>query len=479
MSSDPSARLVSTDIQTASPTDVVISVKNAAKCYQIYERPQDRLKQSVMPRLNRLVGATPRKYFREFWALRDVSFEIRRGETVGIIGRNGSGKSTLLQILCGTLTPTSGQVEVVGRVGALLELGSGFNPEFTGRENVYMSGMVLGLTQEQVAERYNDILEFADIGEFIEQPVKTYSSGMYVRLAFAVIAHADADILVIDEALSVGDVFFGQKCMRFLRNFQQKGTVLFVSHDASAVTNLCDRAIMLESGQVKMSGPAKTVCEAYHASGYTGQGAIARKRESADSLAIVAPAAANGDADATGFDMRSRYLHVPPLRNDIEVFRFNPDSAGFGDGRARIVSVQIADETDGVLSWVVGGERVKLTVTAQLEDAMASPIIGFSFKDKLGQVLFGENTYLSYADAPFESPAAVSLQGIFDFAMPILPPGHYSIDVAIADGSYVEHSQADWIHDALVLESHSSSVSTGLVGIPFNDIRLRLLERSD
>src|SRR5687768_13960790 len=185
-----------------------IRVQNVSKCYQIYDAPRDRLKQFVAPRLQRLLGKTPKHYFREFWALKDVSFEIKKGQTVGIIGRNGSGKSTLLQIICGTLSPTNGLIETNGRIAALLELGSGFNPEFTGRENVYMNAAVLGLTKEEIEARYDDILAFADIGEFIDQPVKQYSSGMYVRLAFAVIANVNANVLVIDEALAVGDVFF-------------------------------------------------------------------------------------------------------------------------------------------------------------------------------------------------------------------------------------------------------------------------------
>ena len=194
--------------------DVAIRVQNISKCYHLYDHPRNRLYQSVVPRFQRIIGRAPSTFFREFWALKDVSFEVKRGETVGIIGRNGSGKSTLLQIICGTLSPTSGLVETHGRVAALLELGSGFNPEFTGRENVYMNGSVIGLSRDEIDTRFDDIVAFADIGEFIDQPVKTYSSGMYVRLAFAVIAHVNADILVIDEALAVGDVFFVQKCMQ-------------------------------------------------------------------------------------------------------------------------------------------------------------------------------------------------------------------------------------------------------------------------
>jgi len=202
-------------------SDFVIKVEDLSKCYQIYDQPGDRLKQFLFPRLQDALGMHPRAYFHEFWALRSASFEVKKGETVGIIGRNGSGKSTLLQLICGTLAPSSGSIETKGRIAALLELGSGFNPEFTGRENVYMNAAVLGLGKNEIDACFDDIVAFADIGEFIEEPVKSYSSGMMVRLAFAVIAHVDADILIIDEALAVGDAFFTQKCMRFLRNFMK------------------------------------------------------------------------------------------------------------------------------------------------------------------------------------------------------------------------------------------------------------------
>ena len=234
--------------------DTAIRVSNLSKCYQIYDTPRDRLRQFMLPRLQRLAGQMPKKYFREFWALKDVSFEIKKGQTVGIVGRNGSGKSTLLQLITGTLAPTEGSVEVNGRVAALLELGSGFNPEFTGRENVFINAQILGLSPDQIAARFADIEAFADIGGVMDQPVKTYSSGMMLRLAFAVVAHVHADILVIDEALAVGDAFFTQKCMRFLRAFMKTGTVLFVSHDTGAVQNLCHHAIWLEQGKLRKEG---------------------------------------------------------------------------------------------------------------------------------------------------------------------------------------------------------------------------------
>ncbi|MDW8356241.1 MAG: ABC transporter ATP-binding protein, partial [Bryobacterales bacterium] len=206
-----------------------------------------------------------RHYGREFWALRNVSFEVRRGETVGIIGRNGSGKSTLLQIIAGTLAPTEGEVQVKGRVAALLELGSGFNPEFTGRENVYLNGTILGLSREEIDARFDDIVAFADIGGFIDQPVKFYSSGMMLRLAFAVSTTIDPDVLIIDEALAVGDVFFRQKCYRRLEDLRQRGVaILFVSHAMLDVKQLCDRAVLLDQGRTIFKGRAGEAVERYY-----------------------------------------------------------------------------------------------------------------------------------------------------------------------------------------------------------------------
>ncbi|HCD5206870.1 TPA: ABC transporter ATP-binding protein, partial [Klebsiella pneumoniae] len=228
--------------------EAVIQVKHITKIFRIYNTPKDRIKEFLANLPRRVAGAKRIKKHKEFYSLNDVSLTINKGETIGIIGANGAGKSTLLQIICGTLSPTYGNVTVNGRVAALLELGAGFNPDFTGRENIFISASIMGLTDEQIKERFDSIVEFSEIGEFIEQPVKTYSSGMFVRLAFSIIAHVDADILIVDEALSVGDAFFVQKCMRFLRAFMEHGTVLFVSHDTASIVNLCDRAIWIDHG---------------------------------------------------------------------------------------------------------------------------------------------------------------------------------------------------------------------------------------
>lgn len=248
-----------------SSESIAVRVSQLSKCYHIYAKPGDRLRQFVMPRLQRLIGAKPKTYHREFWALRDVSFEINKGECFGVLGRNGAGKSTLLQLLCGTLNPTHGQIEMVGRVAALLELGAGFNPEFTGVENVYLNASVLGLSRAEIDARFDSIVAFADIGDFIDQPVKTYSSGMFVRLAFAIAIHVEPDILIIDEALSVGDIAFQNKCLLKIRELRNKGTtLLFVTHDLSTLQLICDRVAWVRGGEIVMIGAPVAVCQEYY-----------------------------------------------------------------------------------------------------------------------------------------------------------------------------------------------------------------------
>jgi len=452
-----------------SSDNIAIRVQNLSKCYQIYNAPKDRLKQFILPRVRRLLGKQSKEYFQEFWALRDISFEVLRGETVGIIGSNGSGKSTLLQIICGTLTPSAGRVENHGRVAALLELGSGFNPEFTGRENIYMNAALLGLSRTRIDERFDDIVAFADIGQFIEQPIKMYSSGMVVRLAFAVIAHVDADILVIDEALAVGDTFFVQKCMRFLRAFMKRGTILFVSHDTAAVVNLCSRAVWLKDGSIMMIDTPKNVSEGYLAS-------IHESKLAAIDNEIVLD---NDDAEFKEEepcdeyrDMRLDFINHTSLRNDLELYDFFSDSESFGAGGASIVSVSFIDESAIPLNWIVGGEYVTLIIKCIANKELFSPIIGFFVKDKLGQILFGDNTYLSYLDHPVRVNTGTIFQAKFCFRMPVLPIGDYSIAAAVAEGTQENHIQHHWLHDALVFKSHSSSVATGLVGVPMNEIVL-------
>lgn len=452
-----------------SSDDVVIRVESLSKRYEIYDAPRDRLKQFVLPRVQRMLGRQPVQYFREFWAVKNVSFEVRRGETVGIIGRNGSGKSTLLQMLCGTLSPTFGGIQVHGRVAALLELGSGFNPEFTGRENVYLSGTVLGLTVAEIDSRFDDIAAFADIGDFIEQPVKTYSSGMMVRLAFAVIAHVDASILVVDEALAVGDAFFTQKCMRFFREFMARGTLLFVSHDTSSIKSLCSRAIWLDRGQVMQEGSPKEVCERYLEAYYESANQITRPKSKS-------PAGTVPEARLPLRDQRLAFINASNLRNDLRVFAFDPQAASFGAGGARIMNVQLLDEQDRPLSWIVGGEMVTLQIRVEAREVLDSPIVGFYVKDRLGQTLFGDNSYLSYRARPLRCETGRVVEVRFRFEMPIMPYGDYSIATAVATGTQEEHVQHQWIHDALLFKSEATSASAGLIGIPMRSIRMEIEE---
>ena len=440
-------------------SDIAIKVDNLSKCYQLYDKPRDRLLQMLM--------RGHRRYYREFWALKDISFEVKRGETIGIIGRNGSGKSTLLQLICGTLNSTDGSIQTHGRIAALLELGSGFNPDFTGRENVYMNASILGLSKDEIDERFAAIVAFADIGDFIEQPVKTYSSGMYVRLAFAVIAHVDADILVIDEALAVGDAFFVQKCMRFLRKFMEEGTVLFVSHDTGAVINLCQRAIWLDHGIAKGQGEPKEIAKLFLAELYEsqqGESSFARNEAKGQEGVI---------AITQNRDMRLDFINSTNYRNDIEVFRFVPEAACFGKGGGTITSVQLLDTAGMSLAWIVGGEKVALKVTCRANVDLINPIIGFYVNDKLGQTLFGDNTCNFSMMTPLSVLSGNAFEATFHFIMPILPIGDYSITVALAEGTQEDHVQHHWMHDALFIKSHSSSVSTGLIGVPMEEIQMK------
>lgn len=469
-------------VKAADTGEIAIRVTNLGKTYTIHDAPSDRLKEMFAAPLRRRLSLSPKSYSRSFKALEGVTFELRKGETTGIIGRNGSGKSTLLQIICGTLAPTEGTVEVNGRIAALLELGSGFNPEFTGRENVYMNGAILGLTESEIDAKFQAIHDFAEIGDFIERPVKTYSSGMTVRLAFAVIAHVDADILVVDEALSVGDAFFVQKCMRFLRKFMEKGTVLFVSHDTGAVINLCDHAVWLEGGKMMDVGAPKVISEAYLAKQYESMQDVVEKRTSGGGAKGGKSKRALTQLDSdqpqpahrATRDMRADLINASTLRNDLEVFAFDEHAEGFGAGGAQVDRAQLTDTTGTPLSRIVGGEAVQLRIECSALSDLRSPIVGFIVRDRLGQALFGDNTYLSHHDRPVPVPSGQSFQACFEFHMPLLPQGDYTMSLAVADGTQDEHVQHCWLHDAISFKSHASSVSTGLVGVPMQNITLEV-----
>jgi len=451
-----------------SSDEFAIRVENLSKCYTLYDAPRDRLKQFILPRLQRLVGKSATNYYREFWALKDISLDVKKGETVGIIGRNGSGKSTLLQIICGTLTPTTGTVETKGRIAALLELGSGFNPEFTGRENVYVNAAVLGLSKEQIDTRLDDIAAFADIGQFIDQPVKVYSTGMFVRLAFSVIAHVDAEILVVDEALSVGDAIFTQKCMRFIRGFRERGTLVFVSHDTSAVQNLCKTGIWLENGQIQKIGVSRKVANAYLQ--YTLQdiyGDAAKLNTTAfttDVLSIAAPAPQNEQTETPPIDYGSMAL----IRDNLD------NAAGWETGAAEFLSVSLEKLEPGTKKVFIGGEKVRMVVRAKAHQDFARPILGFLVRDRLGQDLFGENTLPFTEVNPRSVKQGQEFTGEFYFTLPMLPNGQYAVMASVANGDLFTNVQHRWVHDALIINVSSSKVRWGLVGIPFERVVLEV-----
>ena len=299
----------------APSQDAAIILQDVSKVFEIYDRPVHRLLQ--------MLCRGRRRFYRSFEALHHIDLTIRKGECVGIVGRNGAGKSTLLQIIAGTLAPTTGSVRTCGRVAALLELGSGFNPEFTGRENVFLNAAILGLSDAEIRARYDDIVAFADIGDFIDQPVRNYSSGMVMRLAFAVIAHVDADILIVDEALSVGDAYFTQKCMRFLRQFIATKTLFFVSHDVAAINSLCTHAIFLERGRIKSAGDPKQITELYLEDIFQ---AVQGEKAAGTAPSAFKRGLVLRPEEEDFRDARQDFLNKSTLRNDIRVFRFDPDA---------------------------------------------------------------------------------------------------------------------------------------------------------
>jgi len=367
-----------------SSNDVVISVQNLSKRFEIYDRSVNRLKQFLFPRIQRLLGKVPKQYFRDFWALKNVSLEIKRGETVGIVGRNGSGKSTLLQMICGTLSPTSGTIQTTGRVAALLELGSGFNPEFTGRENVYMNAAILGLTAHEIDARFEDILVFADIGDFIDQPVKTYSSGMMVRLAFSVAVYVEPEILVVDEALAVGDLVFQMKCLDKMEQIKSFGTtILFVSHGLEQVKRFCERAVWIEHGTIKCVGDSNYVSDQY----------------------------------------RDASLRVEPTSSEAgEVNRNNSP--------AIIRSVKLSAST------LAPFDAFSVHVTYEIkEKSLPKFLLGVAIRDVKGVYVFGPNTYLD----KFPIPSVNGTHEV-EYFIPKLPllTGTYVIDVGLfTNGSIV------------------------------------------
>ncbi|MGD0666982.1 MAG: ABC transporter ATP-binding protein [Bryobacteraceae bacterium] len=414
-----------------------VEFQAVSKSYAMYRAPGDRLKE--LASFNRLKRHT------DFWALHDVTFEIRRGETFCIVGENGSGKSTLLQIVAGILEPTSGTVQVHGLVSALLELGAGFNPEFSGRDNVYLNGSILGLTTRQIDQRYRDIESFAEIGEFIRQPVKTYSSGMVVRLAFAVAIHVDPEILLVDEALAVGDIYFRQRCMRKVHELRARGvTILFVSHAVSDVKAIGDRALWLDRGRIAQIGEPADVVSRY----------LAAMTEKDSSYRLSGSSAAPLQASAGA-------VRAPEIVETIP----NIDHR-FGDGRAEILGIAVLDEQGRPLQLLEPSSRIVVRISARAKEPVPMPMIGFMLRNQLGMDFSGTNTAREGSPVPPLQPGdTVTVD--FHLELPELYPAAFSFSPAIADGPLTGYTMCDWIDNAIALQmSRTESPIYGYVHLP-------------
>lgn len=426
------------DTMDQEQDDIAIRVSNLSKCYQIYDTPRDRLKQFILPRIRHAVGRQSAQYFREFWALKDVSFEVKKGETIGIIGKNGSGKSTLLQMICGTLNPTAGSITTHGRIAALLELGSGFNPEFTGRENVYMNASVLGLSKEEIDQRFDDIATFADIGEFIEQPVKTYSSGMFVRLAFSVNIMSQPEIMVVDEALSVGDMAFQAKCMTALRRIQDGGaTVLFVSHDISSIKNLCSQAIYLEHGQMKSFGKAASIAEDYER--------IVREEMNCDVKAMPMQI----DNSSPELSLSSSKINKSLVFKVSDEFDERTKLFRYGKGGARIRFAELVDMNDQPVVSAEFNQQVKIRIYLDVQiDVVISA--NYYIQDDKKNLILGAG--LSTVGEPLLHGVPDSRYSVVYTTRLPLQEGNYSIQLQLTRPVVADQSAEflDVIDDAIV-----------------------------
>lgn len=368
-------------------SDVAILVDNVSKRYELYDSPRDRLKQFILPGCQRMTGLSVKKYYREFWALQGITFEVKKGESVGIIGQNGSGKSTLLQIITGTLTPTLGTVTSHGRIAALLELGSGFNPDFTGRENVYLNGALLGLSREYIDEKFDEIAAFADIGSHLEQPVKTYSSGMLVRLAFAVQVQVDPDILIVDEALAVGDALFQKRCFQRIEKLLSDGmTLLFVSHDQESVRTLTNRALLLSRGKTVAWGTSSEIVLEYrrllHDAESAYFGAIAKDMAARVSEKNQSPVLTVGGGVNDGL--------VEAVAGEVVGPR--SDTLWFGDGGVKIVSVETLDADGSYCSVYYPGDLLRIRVVCEALLSTDKLNIGIRLRNKEGVKIYSWGT---------------------------------------------------------------------------------------
>jgi ABC-type polysaccharide/polyol phosphate transport system ATPase subunit len=420
------------------------SASDLSKCFRVYAHASDHLKE--------VLTFGRRKFHSEFWAVKNVSFEVKKGTCLGIIGENGSGKSTLLRMIAGVVRPTFGQVSTTGRVSALLELGAGFNPEFTGRDNVMLNASILGLTDAQTEQRMPSIERFAEIGDFIDRPVKTYSSGMFVRLAFAVAINMDPDVLIVDEALSVGDMFFQQRCIRKIHSLKAEGvTILFVSHDLGTVRTLSDQTLWMAHGDMKMLGPTEEVVSRYLAAMVTkGNADVMDGRPVGEALHRSSELALTEEAVG----------RIPDFIEHLQ----NVDRR-YGNGKARISGIGVFNREGHPAQSAVQGDRICVRVSVEILEDVERPNVGFMLRNRFGDDVMGTN--LLYEGERIESIHAgdrISVDFVLD--LPHLRAGFYHLSPAVADGTMDQYEHCDWVDNAYALEVVEQSETYGHMRVP-------------
>jgi ABC-type polysaccharide/polyol phosphate transport system ATPase subunit len=433
----------------------IIRGEKVSKCFRIYRHPSDHLKE--------LLTLGRRRYHEPFWAVKDVDVAVDRGCCLGIIGENGSGKSTLLRVIAGVVRPTSGKISVGGRVSALLELGAGFNPLFTGRENIYLYASILGFTDAQTRERIPSIEKFAEIGEFVDRPVKTYSSGMFVRLAFAVAIHMDPDILIVDEALSVGDIFFQQRCIRRIQQLKRNGvTILFVSHDLQAVRSLADRTIWMQHGRVHLEGKTDDVVSRYLAAMITRG-----RKEMMGDEAIGKPITSSSELGLS----EEALQRIPQVLEHIP----NVDHR-YGNGKARILGIGIFNSEGNPAAGAAQGDRICLRISVAFHDDVEHPNVGFMMRNRLGEDVTGTNVMFEGERLlPVRAGDQISVDFVMD--LPFLQAGFYHFSPAVADGALDQYDMCDWIDNACAVEVLQRAATHGHLRIPVR-VRSTLVEGS-
>lgn len=425
--------------------DISINIKNVNKVYKLYDKPIDRLKESL--------SVSKKSYHRDFHALKDISFEVRKGETVGIIGKNGSGKSTLLKIITGVLSPSSGQVTVNGRVSALLELGAGFNLEFTGIQNIYLNGTMMGYSSAEVEKKIPAIIEFADIGDFINQPVKTYSSGMFARLAFAVAINVEPDILIVDEALSVGDIFFQNKCFKKFDELKEKNTtIIFVSHDIGSIRQMCSRVLWLDSSEQLLYDDREIVCAQYLNKRFSENNEMNSKLiEQFEYNSIKLNEAAGQSV---------KFPKVIPRENSV-----------FSDS-VEIVSFFLTDSNDIVTDELDVDNIYICHIIANVKKDLEHLIAGFVWESNKGVSLFSVNTFLG-SSTNFNAKKGDIIEINFEFKLPRIMKGDYLLSPAIAQGTQDSHVMLTWLTNVKKIIVNNSSYNLSLVEIEANTTLLK------